>query len=129
MKKIPVSVSFSDDRGEITDLLAQEDINAVTLISFTKGAVRANHYHRHTYQWNYVISGKIRLLTQLINGDEAGKVEETILEAGDFAVTVPGESHALQALEESRLMVFTKGPRGGKEYESDTFRLKNPLIP
>jgi quercetin dioxygenase-like cupin family protein len=125
MEKIPVLVSHRDDRGEITDLLEKEDINAITLISFKKGAVRANHYHKFTIQWNYVISGKIKLVTQVL---PAGEVEEIILEPGELAVTTAHESHALQALEETQLLVFTKGPRGGKEYESDTFRLENPLI-
>jgi hypothetical protein len=31
-------------------------------------------------------------------------------------------------MENSEVMVFTKGPRGGKEYESDTFRLGVPLV-
>jgi len=125
MKKIPISVSHRDDRGEITDLLEKEDINAITLISFKKGAIRANHYHKFTTQWNYVISGKIKLVAQIL---PAGEVEEIILESGELGVTSPHESHALQAMEETQLLVFTKGPRGGKEYESDTFRLENPLI-
>jgi quercetin dioxygenase-like cupin family protein len=48
---------------------------------------------------------------------------------GDLVATGPNERHALQGIEESTLMVFTRGPRGGKEYESDTFRLEVPLIP
>ena len=38
------------------------------------------------------------------------------------------EHHAIKALNYSEILVFTKGPRGGKEYESDTFRLKKNLI-
>ena len=34
----------------------------------------------------------------------------------------------IKALKDTKLLVLTKGPRGGKEYESDTFRLENPLI-
>ena len=124
MEKIIISPSHTDERGTITDLVQHEAINAVTLISFEKGVVRANHYHKETYQWNYVLSGKIKLVTQLPNQD---KVEVT-MQKGDFTVTVPNESHALMAIEPSELLVLTKGPRGGKEYESDTFRLASPLI-
>ena len=54
MKK-KLAPQFSDDRGEILDILTGENIDAVTLITFTKGATRANHYHKETIQWNYVI--------------------------------------------------------------------------
>jgi hypothetical protein len=70
-----------------------------------------------------VTSGVIRLVTQL----PGETVRETIMPRGPRRDGAD-ERHALQALEESTLMVFTKGPRGGKEYESDTYRLDVPLI-
>src|SRR3990170_1070112 len=123
MKKINLPVSFHDERGKITDLLENEVINAVTIITFQKGAVRANHYHKETSQWNYIMSGKVKLVTKLPGEDKV----ETVLGKGDFALTVPNERHALVGLEDSELLVLTKGPRGGKEYESDTFRLEDLL--
>lgn len=124
MNKINLPISFQDDRGEIIDMIENEEINAVTLITFTKDAVRANHYHNATTQWNYVISGKIKIATQMPDSE----VIESIMEKGDFIATVPTEKHALKAMEDSVLLVLTKGPRGGKEYESDTFRLETPLL-
>lgn len=123
MEKLKVVPAFSDHRGQIIDLLENENINAVTVITFTKGAVRANHYHKQTTQWNYLMSGSIKLLSQ-VPGEP---VVETVMQPGDFVVTGPNVSHALVALENSSLMVFTRGPRGGKEYESDTFRLETPF--
>lgn len=123
MEKLRIVPAFSDHRGQIIDLLENENINAVTVITFTKGAVRANHYHKQTTQWNYLMSGSIKLLSQ-VPGEP---VVETVMQPGDFVVTGPNVSHALVALEDSSLMVFTRGPRGGKEYESDTFRLETPL--
>jgi len=123
MQKINLKPAHTDERGIITDLLQDETINAVTIISFVKGAVRANHYHKETYQWNYVLSGTIKIVTQLQN---QAKVE-TIMKTGDFVVTMPNESHALTAIEQSELLVLTKGPRGGDNYEKDTFRLDHLL--
>lgn len=123
MKLLKTEINHQDDRGAIVDIVESADINAVTFISFVRGATRANHYHKFTTQWNYVIKGKIKLVTQV--GD--GPVEETILQKGECAVTGPMEKHALVALEEAEILVFTQGPRGGKEYESDTFRLDVPL--
>jgi quercetin dioxygenase-like cupin family protein len=118
------AASFVDDRGQIIDLLENEEVNAVTLITFKKGAVRANHFHKLTSQWNYVVSGEIKVVTQ----SEGEAPVETILKAGEMLLTEPNVRHALKAMQDSELMVFTKGPRGGKEYETDTYRLKEPLI-
>ena len=51
MKK-KIKPVFSDHRGDIIDILTGIEIDAVTLITFSKGAVRANHYHKETTQWN-----------------------------------------------------------------------------
>ena len=67
MKKINLKIAFKDRRGKIIDLIENEKINAVTLITIKKGAVRGNHYHKKTWQWNYVISGKMRLVTKIPN--------------------------------------------------------------
>jgi quercetin dioxygenase-like cupin family protein len=123
MEVIKAKPSFTDERGEIIDLIENETINAVTVITFKKGAVRGNHYHQHTIQWNYVISGRIRLVSQ----EPGASVIETELAPGDMGMTVANVRHALVGLEDSVVMVFTKGPRGGKEYETDTYRLDVPL--
>ncbi len=117
-------INHQDDRGVIIDLVENQNINAITYISFSTGAVRANHYHKKTTQWNYVTRGRIKLVTQF----EDGPISELILEKGDLVVTIPMEKHALVGIEESEMLVFTEGPRGGKEYESDTYRLEQPLI-
>ena len=125
MDVIKAPPAFSDARGEIIDLIQNESINAVTVVTFRKGAVRGNHYHKHTTQWNYVMRGAIRMVTQM----PGGPAREMVMRPGDLVANGPEERHALQGLEDSALMVFTRGPRGGKEYETDTFRLELPLIP
>ena len=124
MKKINIIVNFKDHRGEISDLIKNEKINAVTLITLKKGAVRGNHLHKKTWQWNYIISGKMKLISKQKNK----KIKRMLLKPGDLAVTIPGESHALVGVQNCKCLVFTKGPRGGKNYENDTYRLKKKLI-
>lgn len=121
MKKINIAVSFKDKRGQIIDLIENESISSITIVTFKKGALRGQHFHKKTTQWNYLISGKIRVITKQSNGT----VQESILHKGELAVILPKEQHTLIALENSQLFVFTKGPRGGKDYETDTFRLKD----
>jgi quercetin dioxygenase-like cupin family protein len=124
MDIIALKPAHTDARGSITDLISDGEINAVTLITFTKGAVRANHYHEHTVQWNYVISGEILLVTEVPGSGRS----ERVLRPGDFAVTRERERHALKGLTDAQVLILTKGPRAGTQYEADTFRLDVPLI-
>jgi quercetin dioxygenase-like cupin family protein len=124
MKIIDLKINHQDDRGFISDIIENEQINAVTFISIKKGKVRGNHYHKDTMQYNYVISGVVELITKF----PGKKKNKAILEKGDTAYTEPKEEHALYAVEDAELLIFTRGPRGGKEYESDTFRLVEKLI-
>ena len=124
MELITLHSAHTDARGSITDLISDEEVNSVTLITFAKGAVRANHYHERTIQWNYVLSGEILLVTQLPGFEK----QEQVLRKGDFAVTRENERHALQGLTDAEVLILTKGPRAGDQYELDTFRLDVPLI-
>lgn len=110
--------SFSDERGVIQDLL-MEQVDAVTRIFTIAGAVRGNHYHRETVQWTYVLTGRLLV---------ASGEDRATLAPGDLAVDLPGVPHAWKALEDTDVLVFTRGPRSGTDYERDTFRLETPLI-
>ena len=66
MKKIKSKINHKDKRGIISDLVEKEKL-IITYISFYKNKVRANHYHKKTIQWNYVISGKLMFVSK-ING-------------------------------------------------------------
>ena len=124
MKKIRIKINFKDKRGVIMDLLEKKTINAITLITQKKGVVRGNHYHKKTIQWNYLLEGKLELFTKKKNK----KQRKIVILEGDLVETSKNESHAIRALKDSKFLVFTQGPRGGKEYENDTFRLAKPLI-
>ena len=124
MKKIKSKVNFKDSRGKIVDLIEKKNINAITFITQKKGKIRGNHYHKKTIQWNYLLKGKISIYAKSKNK----KVKIITLKVGDLVVTSKNESHAIKAIKDSEFLVFTQGPRGGKEYETDTFRLKKPLI-
>ena len=124
---------FEDHRGIILDILEGESVDAITYISFKNRTIRANHYHKDTTQWNYVLSGKLKYCNKAINKDlledSLTNIDEETLYPGDFCVSKPWEAHAFQGIEDSEMLVLTKGPRSGMDYEKDTFRLKKPLIP
>ena len=125
MELTKVKTKFQDDRGAITDVLVKEAIEYVTVISSKAGSLRGNHYHKETFQWVYVLSGKIHVCAQ----EEGCVVEELIISTGDLILNEPLERHAFKVLEESIILVLTRGPRGGENYEDDTYRMATPLIP
>lgn len=110
-----------DERGIIQDILTHEAIDAVTFITYEKpGMVRANHYHEHSVQWDYVISGKLECYVQQ---GEDGEIEMKIIGPGDLVKHPINERHALKAIEPSVTLSLTQGPRRGKDYEQDVIRL------
>lgn len=114
--------AFEDARGAITDILQHTPVDSVTIITCVKGAIRANHYHKESVQYSYVLSGQMLVYTQM----PGGPLESQILVQGDMVESPPLERHALHAIEDSVLLIVTRGPRGGKNYEDDTFRV-SPL--
>jgi quercetin dioxygenase-like cupin family protein/2-polyprenyl-3-methyl-5-hydroxy-6-metoxy-1,4-benzoquinol methylase len=128
-ERSPVSVSplsgqgllmtdrFEDDRGVIQDLLGPVD--SITEIFTKAGAVRGNHTHNETTQLTYIVSGALMVVTRAPGGEpfteEYGR--------GSLICEEPGIAHAWKALEDTIVLVFTRGPRSGANYESDTQRL------
>ncbi|MDD5687494.1 MAG: cupin domain-containing protein [Elusimicrobia bacterium] len=123
MRVLRKKCAFQDVRGKITDILEKEIIEYVTIITSKKGAVRGNHYHKKSIQYAYILSGKIKLVTQM----PGKKVENKIVKPGDLVINIPTERHTLVALENSEFLVLTRGPRGGGNYENDTYRLEKKI--
>ena len=112
---------FEDERGVIQDLLVHP-LDAVTEIFTRKGAIRGNHYHQHTTQWTYIVSGRLRIVTRADWGLAAVLHDDTY-GPGELACEEPEIQHAWEALEDTTVLVFTHGPRSGEGYEHDTHRL------
>jgi quercetin dioxygenase-like cupin family protein len=107
---------YVDERGVIQDLLGTVD--AVTEIWTKAGAVRGNHVHQRTTQWTYIVSGVLEVAWTEDDG-----VHSELYGQGQLITEAAGVPHAWKALEDTVVLVFTKGPRSGEDYEDDTFRL------
>jgi quercetin dioxygenase-like cupin family protein len=111
---------YEDERGVIQDILGPVD--AVTTIFTVKGALRGNHVHYHTIQWTYIASGRMKITTrELASGLPA---MSRVYGPGELACEEPGVAHAWEAEEDTVCVVFSKGPRSGTDYESDTVHLQ-----
>ena len=121
-----LKVYFKDKRGTITDIFYKEQINHVAIIKSKKGARRGDHYHKKTTQFMYITKGKLEYWYKKLNSKSKAKMK--ILKPGDLVKTPPLEMHALKMLSSNEFIVFTVGKRGGKDYESDTYRFSPSLI-
>jgi quercetin dioxygenase-like cupin family protein len=101
---------YKDKRGIINDIVVGKNWS-VTYISFKKGAVRGNHYHKKTTQTDYIISGRL-----LYNNRPVKR--------GDIITIAPGEIHAYTALEDSEMMSICSGVRVGDNYAKDTYKVE-----
>ena len=73
---------------------------------------------------DFVVSGKLKIFSQKV-GEK--KIVQDVLNPNDLVIYQPSEAHALVALKDTVFITFAKGPRGGEQYESDTYRLEKPL--
>jgi mannose-6-phosphate isomerase-like protein (cupin superfamily) len=129
MKK-HLEINHSDARGTIRDIFVSSPKDHCSIITFTPDAVRANHFHKESTQYTYVIDGEITMATRLVdeNGEPKGEVEKVVLRAGDLVTHPPYHAHAFRALGAATILAFADGVRGGNDYESDVFRLKASIV-
>jgi quercetin dioxygenase-like cupin family protein len=123
-----MSDRFEDQRGVIEDILdlGGVDLNGVvTEIVTYKGAVRGNHVHAETDQWVYVVSGRMLTATANVDFDKfpVGSIGEEVRRQGELFMEPRGVPHAWKALDDTVVLVFTKGPRSGQDYARDTQHL------
>lgn len=111
--------AFTDDRGSITDIL-NLPVNHIGIIDFNPGALRAKHYHKQSIQYDYILSGRIRLIVCLPDGSER---EDHILLPGMATEIPPGIVHTYIAEERSAMIDVTTISRADEGYENDTVRV------
>ena len=116
-----IKPAFKDKRGSIADILEGEVVKHIGIITFSKGAVRGNHYHKISTQYTYVLDGKIKFETR--STSKGSKVQSKILKAGDFASIPQGVIHTYTALTKASLLDFTTLARTDNGYEKDTIRI------
>lgn len=115
--------AFTDKRGDIVDVITNKMITHVGRITFTSGSVRANHYHKKSNQYNYVLSGKIELTVKNLKDDSS--IETISLEPNDLILVPPFWYHSLKSISDAELMIFTTSPRNDGGYEDDTYRVSD----
>jgi dTDP-4-dehydrorhamnose 3,5-epimerase-like enzyme len=114
----------TDNRGSIVDLFYNEDINHVATVTSEPNVIRGNHYHKETTQHMLMTKGSLEYWYKPVDSNKPSQM--VIANKGDLVSTGPNEIHALRiGPEGNEFIVFSQGKRGGKDYESDTFRVDN----
>ena len=127
MKFKKLKINFKDKRGSISDIFYNTSIQHVAIIKSKPHALRGDHFHKKTTQWMLMTKGSMEYWYKKINSKTKPKMK--ILKVGDLVETPPNEMHALKIRKDgNEFIVFTIGKRGGKDYESDTYRFYPSLI-
>ncbi len=59
MKVIKIIPDFTDDRGTISDVFYQKNIEHVAYIKTFSACIRGNHYHKNTTQHMLITKGSL----------------------------------------------------------------------
>ena len=115
-----------DDRGVIADVFYNRNINHVAVVKSEPNVIRGNHYHKETTQHMLMTKGSLEYWYKQVDSNEPPQMY--LATPGDLVTTKPYEIHTLKITEEgNEFVVFSEGKRGGKDYESDTFRVPSIL--
>jgi len=122
-----LKIAVQDDRGIILDIFKSSPKDHCALITFKKDSERANHYHKKSTQYTFVVSGNLLLRTAKVDkrGKFISEIEELKIEPYTLITHLPYEAHAFLALSNSTILAFACGIRGGQDYEKDVFRIKS----
>jgi len=115
-----------DIRGKIADLFYNHPINHISFLITNADGIRGNHYHKQTTQHLFLIRGELEYWYKPAYSND--KAEMIRVAPGDIVTSSPLEIHVIKALKDSEFIALSEGLRGGKDYESDTFRVQS-IIP
>lgn len=113
----------TDDRGTIADIFYKANMNHACYITSAPNSIRGNHYHKFTTQHTFIVKGSMEYWHKSLDDDLSNMI---IVNEGDFITSLPNEIHTYRAGPDGcDVIAFTEGPRGGKDYESDTIRVES----
>lgn len=124
MKKVKISPVFSDERGDIFDIITDKNIHHVGLFTIKQGSIRGKHFHKEQKQYTFVYKGKVKVRTKNLL-DTKSNVEEYELEKMQMMLFPAFCYHEIIGVEDSECLVFTSKGREDNSYEEDTFRVEN----
>ena len=115
---------FSDDRGEIYDILSNPNIQHITIFTINKNSVRGKHFHKKDKQWIFVLKGQIKVKTKNLL-EKNSKVEETVLNEKDMIFLPQYFYREIIGITNSECLFITSKFRKNSLHQEDTFSVND----
>lgn len=119
---VALPAPFVDARGAIQTIVEDKRIVTVQVITSKAGSVRANHYHKADWHYNYLLSGRMRYVFRPVGSEAAPS--SIVVEAGQLVYTPSLVEHAVEYLEDSVFINMGGAPRDQASYENDLVRVE-----
>ena len=105
LKKI--EIFSSDERGDIMDIFTHEPKDHCTIVTFTRNAVRGNHFHKESVQSAYILEGNFKIYNVLIDKDHKYRSEN---------IHEIEEANLIRKENEAGFFFSTSGTTGAPKY-------------
>ena len=115
-----IKPAFTDDRGEIYDILSDPSIQHITIFTINKDSVRGKHFHKEDKQWIFVLKGQIKVKTKNLL-EKNSKVEETVLNEKDMIFLPQYFYREVIGISNSECLFITSKSRKDNSHQEDTF--------
>jgi dTDP-4-dehydrorhamnose 3,5-epimerase-like enzyme len=124
MKIDKIKPVFSDDRGEIYDILSDSSIRHITIFTINKDSVRGKHYHKEQKQWIFLLKGQIKVKTKNLL-EKNSKIEEVILNEKDMIFLPQYFYREIIGITNSECLFITSKFRKNSLHQEDTFSVND----
>jgi dTDP-4-dehydrorhamnose 3,5-epimerase-like enzyme len=119
-----IKPAFTDDRGEIYDILSDPSIQHITIFTINKDSVRGKHFHKEEKQWLFVLKGQIKVKTKnLLEKDS--KIEEFELKEKDLIFFPTYSYREILGISNSECLFITSKSRKNNLNLNDTFTVND----
>jgi dTDP-4-dehydrorhamnose 3,5-epimerase-like enzyme len=120
MKIDKIKSAFTDDRGEIYDILSNSSIQHIAIFTINKDSVRGKHFHKEEKQWLFVLKGKIKVKTKNLL-EKNSKIEEFELKEKDLIFFPTYSYREILGISNSECLFMTSKSRKDNLNVKDTF--------
>ena len=124
MKIQKIKPVFSDNRGDISDIVSDPSIQHVSLFTINKGSVRGKHFHKKETQWLFILKGQVKVKTKNLL-EKNSKVEEIDLEEKDLIFFPTYYYRELIGISDSECLFITSKSRKNNSHGEDTFAVSD----
>jgi Uncharacterized conserved protein, contains double-stranded beta-helix domain len=99
MKKLEIYQRSEDKRGFLWGIVNSGEWKEINYVETVQNEIRGGHYHKHTEELFFIISGVIEVTVRNLQNEE---FHSFVAEKGDVFIVEPYELHEFRCLETSK---------------------------